>query len=333
MPEDFNLFGDVEMNKWNREIKKFLTHHKMVWGVLVAICLGASGCAPASQQGSSASASPQPTVTQASPASPTLTIAPTTEPTVPVLQGRSTTDRTDDVTGYQVHVIYVVPSDGVDRNYDTNGFLDLSVASFEKWMSLQTGGRQFRMDIYQGALDISFFRMAETDAQVASHASFVREQIQAELNAAGFNQPKKLYAVYYDGTSTFSCGGSAWPPTITGDVTALYLKGAYGSVHCADNAFTSSVNSPGILEFSMLQEIFQTLGAAALCAPHEIPNGKVSDSNADILYGGSLPWRPSKIDVGNYDYFDTKSPNCLDIAKSVFFDPLPANAVPPPSWR
>jgi hypothetical protein len=321
------------MNKWNREIKKSLTDHKMVWGVLVAICLGVSGCAPAAPQGTGAPASLIATITQTSISSSVPNFTPTPEPTLPVLQERSTTDRADDVNGYQVHIMYVVPSDGVDRHYDTNGFLDISVASFEKWMSLHTGGRQFRMDTYQGALDISFFRLAETDAQVASHGAFVREQIQMELNAAGFNKPEKLYAVYYDGTSTFSCGGSAWPPTITGDVTTLYLKGAYGSVHCTDNAFTSSVNSPGIQEFSMLQEIFQTLGAAALCAPHEIPNGKVSDSNADILYGSSLPWRPSKIDVGNDDYFDTKNPNCLDIAKSVFIDPLPANAVPPPSWR
>jgi hypothetical protein len=321
------------MNKWSREIKKSSTDHKRSAGVLLAICLGICGCAPASSQGTGAPASTQATVAQATIASPVPTFASTPEPTLPVLQERSTTDRPDDVSGYQVHVMYVVPSDGTDRQYDTNGVLDISVASFEQWMSLQTGGRQFRLDTYQGALDITFFRLAETDAQVASHGAFVREQIQAELNAAGFNNPKKLYAVYYDGTSTFSCGGSAWPPTITGDVTVLYLKGAYGSVHCSDNAFTSSVNSPGIQEFSMLQEIFQTLGAAAVCAPHEIQNGKVSDSNTDILYAGSLPWRTSKIDVGNDDYFDTHNPKCLDVAESVFIDPLPAQAVPPPAWR
>jgi hypothetical protein len=320
------------MNQRNREISRSLNIQSMTLGMVLIICLGVSGCAPVAPQTTSTSTSPQPTVSDTT-ASPVPTSTSMPEATLPVLQDRSTTDRPDDGSGYQVHVMYVVPSDGIDRKYDTNGVLNISVASFEKWMGLQTGGRQFRMDTYQGALDISFFRLAETDAKIASHGSFVREQIQAELNAAGFNQPKKLYAVYYDGSSTFSCGGSAWPPTITGDVTVLYLKGAYGVVKCSDNTFTSSVNSPGIQEFSMLQEIFQTLGAAAVCAPHEIQNGKVSDSNADILWAGSLPWKPSTLDVGNDDYFDTHNPNCLDIANSVFIDPLPANAAPPPGWR
>jgi hypothetical protein len=217
------------MNQWNREIRRSLNIQSMTLGMVLVICLGVSGCAPVAPQTTSASTSPHPTVSETT-ASPVSTSTSTPEATLPVLQHRSTTDRPDDVSGYQVHVMYVVPSDGIDRKYDTTGVLNISVASFEKWMGLQTGGRQFRMDTYQGALDISFFRLGETDAKVASHGSFVREQIQTELNAAGFNQPKKLYAVYYDGSSTFSCGGSAWPPTITGDVTVLYLKGAYGKV-------------------------------------------------------------------------------------------------------
>src|SRR5215216_1343977 len=74
---------------------------------------------------------------------------------------RSTADRTDDLAGYQIHVMYVLPSDGIDYNLDTNGSIASSVAATQKWFVAQTGGtRRLRFDTSSGELDISFFRLA-----------------------------------------------------------------------------------------------------------------------------------------------------------------------------
>src|SRR5262245_36560524 len=81
---------------------------------------------------------------------------------------RSTSDRPDDHAGSQVHAIYVVPSDGVDRSFDTDGTIAASVSNFEAWLRNQTGGPGLRLDTYQGQLDVSFFRLAESDASVAA---------------------------------------------------------------------------------------------------------------------------------------------------------------------
>ena len=69
------------------------------------------------------------------------------------------TDMPDDISGRQVHVLYVVASNGVDRQFDTNGVISRSVASWQTWLRGQTGGRGIRLDTYQGELDITFMRL------------------------------------------------------------------------------------------------------------------------------------------------------------------------------
>ncbi|HLO13751.1 MAG TPA: hypothetical protein VK206_02905 [Anaerolineales bacterium] len=59
---------------------------------------------------------------------------------------RSIGDRADDVSGYQVHIIYVLPSDGTDRGLDTSGRLNISVCAFQHWLIGQTGGPGLRLD-------------------------------------------------------------------------------------------------------------------------------------------------------------------------------------------
>jgi uncharacterized protein involved in high-affinity Fe2+ transport len=52
---------------------------------------------------------------------------------------RSTTDRPDDISGPQIHAVYVVPADGTDRGLDTNGTIAASVDNWETWLRGQTG--------------------------------------------------------------------------------------------------------------------------------------------------------------------------------------------------
>ena len=247
---------------------------------------------------------------------------------------RSTADRTDDLAGYQIHVMYVLPADGIDYHLDTNGSIASSVAATQKWFVAQTRGtRRLRFDTSNGELDISFFRLARTDAAIADFGAYVRDQIQFEINAAGFNHPEKIYAVYYGGSSATACGGGAWPPTLIGNVVALYLRGRPpGARPCAGNELAASGELPGYWEFSLIHEFFHTLGAVAACAPHHTRAGHVSDDPRDLMYAGDQPWRPSMLDVGNDDYFNHNT-DCLDVAKSVFIDPVAADAVAPPGWK
>jgi hypothetical protein len=247
--------------------------------------------------------------------------------------GRALADRPDDDALHQVHVLYLLPSDGTDRALDTDGTLALSSAALGLWMSSRTGGTAFRFDTCGGALDITFHRLAESDAEIASHGRNARDHLESRLAAAGFDLANKLYLAYYEGTSSFTCADAAYPPGLVGRAAVVYLDGNPDApVPCRTNPFAPREDAPGFMELAVLHELFHLVGAAGSCAPSFTSYGHVDDGPGDLMYQGELPWAPTTIDIGNDDYYGHGLPDCVDVATSVFLDPLPASATLPPGW-
>ena len=142
--------------------------------------------------------------------------------------------------------------------------------------------------------------------------------------AAGFNAPNKIYAVYYDGRSKTACGGGAWPPTLPGNVAALYLNGLPNDPNpCRNNNFASAGGPPTYWEFAMLHEILHTLGFVATCAPNHTRAGHTSENDNDLMWAGDGNWLPdgyqaAVLDFGRNDYYDHSNTGCLDFADSTF---------------
>jgi hypothetical protein len=254
-----------------------------------------------------------------------VAVAGATDPSRLVTRDRTVVDLPDDASGPQVHFLYVVPRDGQDRSLDLTSVITRSVASWQAWLMRQTGNRILRTDTYRGELDISFFRLATDDAAVASRREYVRDQIEEELHAAGFNSPTKMYSVYYDGSSSWSCGGGDPDPSMRGNFSALYLKGTPpGAPPCASNVL--GADPPGYLEFAMLHELVHSLGFVPRCAPHargDYDAGHVSDSPFDLMWAGPEPWgtnQPQRmqLDVGRDDYFLASVPGCSDLSSSPY---------------
>ena len=137
---------------------------------------------------------------------------------------RATDNRPDD-NGYdQIRVLYVLPSDTADQNRDTSGQICNSVRGFATWLHAQAD-RYLRFDTRDGLIDIGFVRLGRTDAEMRGNDpnngsvdfgnAYVRERIERELIAKGMIDRNKLYAVYYEGSSTYACGAGAYPPVIT----------------------------------------------------------------------------------------------------------------------
>jgi len=242
---------------------------------------------------------------------------------------RATADRPDEVTGPQVHVVYAVPADGVDRALDTTGALAASVDAWTRWLAGETGGPRLRLDTSGGELDVTFVRLARNDAEIAAQGAYVRDELERLLAAAGLAHEAKLYAVYYDGTSTYACGGGAWPPAVNGRVAAMYLHGLpAGPIPCDANRLAGPGEPPGYLDIAMLHELVHTLGFVATCAPHHTLNGHASDSPNDLMWSGDAPWQlPPRLDIGRDDYYGHGRADCPDLARSPFMTSVPA---PPP---
>jgi len=253
----------------------------------------------------------------------------TFEMTISVLTDRSTTNRTDEVTGRQVHVMYVIPSDGVDDHLDQTATLESSLKIANEWFKTQTGGKGLRFDTYDGGkLDATFMKLAKTDAEMNVAGGNVRNKLEYQLYANGFDSPDKLYLAYYGGDGD-GCGSGAWPPAVHGNVAAVYVGAASG---CTNQPFAAGAQPPGFLEFMGVHEILHVLGFAAPCAPHLADAGHVSDSVNDVMFSGPQAWRPSTLDVNHDDYYGSVIPGCRDLANSAFLEPLPAGAEAPPGW-
>jgi hypothetical protein len=163
--------------------------------------------------------------------------------------------------------------------------------------------------------------LPQTDVELEASDPYIRDKIEADLKASGLVVAGKIYAVYYDGASTYACGGGAWPPVLPGVVAALYLHGAPpGAPPCDTNQFHSPGEDAGYLDFAMIHELMHTLGFVPSCAPHFTLAGQVSDSPHDLLYAGPSPWYPTTLDVGHDDYFDAHIPGCPDFSDSPYLE-------------
>lgn len=243
---------------------------------------------------------------------------------------RSLADRPDELAGPQVRVLYVIPSDGQDRGYDTTVHIAYSVASFQRWLAERTGGRAFRMDTYAGVLDVGFFRLSRTDAQVKSRGAFVRNEVEEQLSAAGLIAAGKLYLVYYDGGSTYACGGASWPPSVPGRLAAMYLRGTPPGASCGSQGFVTAPDEfPRYWEFAALHDLVHTLGIVSRDAPHHtdaypahVPEPR------DLMYSGPAPWAigpTTTVDVGGDDYYGPALPPSLpNLDRSPYLAAVPS---------
>ena len=200
------------------------------------------------------------------------------------------------------------------------------------WFKTQTGDLDLRWDTYQGQLDITFLQLDSKEAAVAATGAYVRNVLELEVKSKHGVQPQKQYMVFYDGSSTYSCGGGAWPPLIYGVGSAMYLNGEPpGSPTCNSNTLGASPTAPGYLDIAMIHEFIHSLGLTPTCAPNQHSSGHVSDSANDLMWAGNSPWElPPKLDIGNDDYFRHGNPDCLDLADVGYIDPLPVDYWLPP---
>jgi len=271
---------------------------------------------------------------------------------------RTTSDRTDDNTRYQVRPLYVLPSNVADEKVDTNGRICRSLAAGAHWLRGQTGGARLRFDSNKGRVDIGFVRLTKTDEQMRGNNpgndfetgfAFLRDRIEHELKNMGRLKPRKLYAVYYGGSTPWSCGGGAWPPTLIGQVAALYLKGAPpGFPACSTNPLGDSSTVPHYFEYAMVHELMHNLGIVGDLAPQEHFSGHTFDTTVDpvtashdLMYAvrtsDDPPWATNDpagliLDINHDDYYKHGQSAYPDLARSVFVTPLPPDAQKPPGW-
>ncbi len=206
---------------------------------------------------------------------------------------RATADRPDDVSGPQVHFLYVLPADGVDRAFDTGGQVAAMVGAAQRWLFSKTG-LSLKLDKYQGQLDVSFLRLQESGSSLAALGPRIADRIGEEIHGAGFGAgpDSKKYVAMYDGPSQ-GCGYANWPPVVPGNIAIVSVLAACGP----DTDYSVR---------AILHEVFHTFGEVPMSAPHQSGNGHVTDDPNDLMWGGSYvaPLESTVIDADHADYWN-----------------------------
>lgn len=249
-----------------------------------------------------------------------------------VARDRAVTDMPDDISGAQVHFLYVVPADGADGQLDTNGAMEQSVARIEQWFVTQARNQGLRIDTYNGVPDITFVRLPHSNAQATSINPWPLWVIGEDLVAAGFNNPVKVYAAFYDGRSTWACGGAKSPALPK--LGAMYLRAqpTNDPRPCSDApGFGTGTDRPGYFEIGLLHEILHVIGFTPRCAPHASADGygdHVNDGPTDLMYGPDAKstsgwnWANAVLDFNHDDYYRANVPGCPDLSNSPYLAAL-----------
>jgi hypothetical protein len=237
-------------------------------------------------------------------------------------------------TGNQLHIVYAVPSDGVDRKLDTNGVLRGFVEGWQRWLHRQTPGRVLKWSRASGQIVVSFARLPGTRAhyldpvptQQRYHESLAA--IGADLKALGFTRPDRNYLVYCECRGVSTNGREV---NGTGDINGIVFgdgRPTLGSSGRFASAFIERAPASELTDTSIsnywsklgLHELLHALDAVQPQAPNYWQGdfAHVGQPFEDIMFQLQAPESQLVLDAGRDDYFGHGG-TWLDVADQPFF--------------
>jgi hypothetical protein len=225
------------------------------------------------------------------------------------------------------HLIYFVPSDGLDQELDVNGAIAASARAIRTWFSNQMS-RAPRMDRIgtSDLYDITFVRGRNPGSTYAT-----MQTLTTELTDRGFDDPAKRYLVYAGLNRELVCGEATFGQWIPGPGYAfVYLD----SPNCGSRDLGSQGRGDGLAAHEWLHNE----GIAPPNALHHCPTsihhvctpglhliasstGIVDPEQPDIMYPYVDTRLSSKVlDRGRDDYLDHGIPVAPDLRNSIFLE-------------
>jgi hypothetical protein len=249
---------------------------------------------------------------------------------------RSTTDRLDDAGGPQLHMVYMLPSDGTDEGMDTSGQLEMEVQSAQSWLAGEAGDCM-RWDRYEGALDATFIRLERTEQEIRDDPDWVDQTIRLELEGLGLDDPEKLYVVYYGGTTDGGECGAAAALGGGGPAVMFLVREPSPGQPLEPCPWFTPVSAPtdpvrGHWAGAAMHESFHALGMVPWCAPdHDFRHpGHLDTISSDIMAYDGTGYSTYTLDMNRSEYYGHANPDCLDLADSAVWhqpvvnpDPIP----------
>ena len=182
---------------------------------------------------------------------------------------RVLSDQPDSLTGYQIKAIYVVPSDGTDRSYDTNGYIASILREGNAYIKSQIGF-EYQIDSVGNDYDIQFFRSTFPTSYFLS-ADFLDSDLAKEMKL--YENPtaeRKNYHFFVDVSglrNDKACGYASQP--------GLHSVNVVGPSNSATSRCVGkSLNLDNYGSLTWVHESFHNLGV-----------GHTTDDGCDTMRG------------------------------------------------
>ena len=207
---------------------------------------------------------------------------------------RSLIDRVDDVLGAQIHLIYAIPRDSRDQNWDTNGQIKKWVDQSQDWLVSKVN-RKFKYDSFQSDLDITFMRSTLDLSSMRKEYKALLPILMTEfLTQSPIRDykisPKTYIFILSENIDASSCGIAQ----MFSAMGLIFTGGDCWSGPGDDQITPLGMAYPAL---ALLHEAIHTFGAGHVC-----------DSTSDLMWGkpeceGSAPYTSIDFDTDKRDYF------------------------------
>jgi hypothetical protein len=245
-------------------------------------------------------------------------------PESPTVPRRSVLDRQDDQEGRQLHAVYVKAQGVPDRALDTGLEIAAALRDLDAWLREETGGIGVRLDTYAGHVDVTYLPLPMTAEQYADSGSCIGERCPSDLDFyqvlvdAGYDDPDKTYAFFYDGGISPSglCGGA-------GSSRSLLINLHDFSQGSCPSPWRSEQLDIFSLGHLVGHELMHTLGAVCSAAP-AASDGYHSGVASDLMFG-QADGPGQRLDANRDSYWGPGAPPGCDVSDDEIFttDPNP----------
>lgn len=241
--------------------------------------------------------------------------------------GRATADLPDDTTDPQVRVLYVLPADAPDHQWDVNGFLHEVAASANEWL-YANGQRSVRFDTFRERLDVGFVRLPQAESALWFRADGTKcspdemcpdpRRLMSILDEMDKISDDKIHVIVWGGqimpASTRNVGCAGAMPDRHAVFMAPMLR-SHDSNHmgCLPAITTGVPKSTNSLGLVMIHEIFHVLGGVDNKAPGADGGYHIANNPFDLM-GGS--WGEVQLDPTRRNYWMHGRSDLIDIAQS-----------------
>lgn len=241
----------------------------------------------------------------------------------------TSTDRPDDVTGFQIHVVYVTVADSPGHDQHGKGLVEMWAQLAQDWLGRHIGKRLI-LDTYRGSLDVSVLHSAHTTAELAltgaesagTESGGALGKLKAEyLAASGSTSLRgKNLLFFVDATLSDSyCGWANTPGSL-----ALVTTAPGGRCWSGTSAFLgwgTGLNWPSV---TMIHELLHNMGVGHVCV-----------DGTDIMIGDGCPAGRGDgvvtIDVARTQYLGASAAGADILAEKVWTDGSGSRHLPQPN--